>query len=74
MGGSDDIYACGAHAVCGVLWLSTLELGSHTQCPLACLKAHQVGPNKHTLICALYEYSDTAVCDGEIAAGAFVPC
>lgn len=27
-----------------------------------------VGPNKHTSICTLYEYSDTAVCDTEIAA------
>lgn len=31
------------------------------------------GPNKLTLICTLYEYSDTAVCDTEIAAGVLGP-
>ncbi len=40
---------------------------------LACLTAHHVGPNKHTLICTLYEYSDTAVCDTQIAAGVLGP-
>lgn len=40
---------------------------------LACLTAHHVGPNKRTLIYRLYEYSHTAVCDTEIAAGALGP-
>lgn len=47
------------------------SLGSFTL--WACLTAHHVGPNKHTLICPLYEYSDTAVCDTEIAAGVLGP-
>lgn len=38
-----------------------------------CLKAQHRGPNKYTLIYTLYEYSDTAVCDTEIAAGVLGP-
>lgn len=45
----------------------------HLWLTLACLTAQHVGPNKHTLICTLYEYSDTAVCDTEIAAGVLGP-
>lgn len=36
-------------------------------------RARHVGPNKQTLICPLYEYSDTAVCDTQIAAGELGP-
>lgn len=40
---------------------------------LASSTACHVGPNKLPLIHALYEYSDTAVCDTEIAAGVLGP-
>lgn len=57
-------FACSGHTYMTSLATST---------PWACWTVRHVGPNKHTLICALYEYSDTAVCDTEIAAGVFGP-